>query len=210
MNPSTDRFQDISQGSHGWPDMPPSGEPETVMCESLGLLPQQPLQPCLHRGSSRSPQVGSWMERGSHSSPPQPASEGMGFGALSLVSCSFLALSEQPRSVQQTQGLSACVGPSPAPGARDPGTDETRSLRSGCFLPFVGGWFHMGTPFPYSQMLCLCVVTAVFSVLLYNLFTSVLALHCCTGSTHQLPCGGFSLLWFLLWRSVGSVALGLR
>lgn len=141
VNPSTDRFQDTSQGSHRWPDVPPSGELETVMCEILGLLPQQPLQPCLHRGSSRSPRVGSWMERGSHSSPPQPALEGMGSSVLSLVSCSFLALSEQPRSVQQTQGLSACVGPSPAPGARDLGTDETRSLRSGCFLPSAGVGF---------------------------------------------------------------------
>ena len=48
----------------------------------------------------------------------------------------------------------------------------------------------MGTLFPYSQMLCLCVVAAVFSILLYNLFTSVLGLHCCMGATRLVAVQG--------------------
>lgn len=193
MNPSTDRFQGTSQGSHHWRTCRPQGS-WRQSCEILGLLPQQPLQPCLYRGPHSPREVGSWMERGSHSSTPTTSLGGDGLRCPVLV-YSFCGL------VRAAAQFSRHRGSAPvwvfSPGARDPGTDETRSLVQSVLPAFCGGWFHIGTPSPYSQMLRLCVVTAVFSVLLCCLFTSVLALHCCTGSTHRLPsqrlrCRGFS------------------
>ena len=99
---------------------------------------------------------------------------GGGFQCPCFRLCSFLAKSKQLYSVGQTRGLGACVGPSPAPGAGYMGTDETCSLRSGCFLPLGGGftwepffpilkcyvsvWWQQCFPFYFIICLRLCWV----------------------------------------------------
>ena len=128
----------------------------------LRLLPQQPLQPHLHRESSRSPQVESWMERSSHSSPPQPASEGMGFGVLTLVSVF------SPDLVRATSLSWADTGSAPAWGQA---LRQEQGIRAQIRLaPYVQGvscllWGMVshGNPFSvFSNVMPLCGDSSVF------------------------------------------------
>ena len=165
----------------------------------LSLLPQQPLQPHLHRESSRSPQVESWMERSSHSSPPQPASEGMGFGVLSLVSV-FI-----PGLVRATSLSWADTGSAPAGGQA---LHQEQGIRAQIRLaPYVQGascllrgMVSHGNPFSvFSNAMPLCGDSADFHF-------SLLFIYVCAGSSLLHGVDSLVAVWGLLVAVVSLVA----
>lgn len=160
VNPSTDRFQGTSQGSHHWPDVSP-GELETVMCEILGLLPQQPLQPCLHRGPHTAPEWDhGWSAVPAAHPHNQPWRDGLRCPVFSLV---FIpGLVRATSAIQQTQGLSVVWGQALHQEQGIRARMRLAPSRSGCLLPSAGVGFTWEPLPPYSQMLRLCGDSSVF------------------------------------------------
>lgn len=199
MTSSTDRFQDASQGSHSWPNEPPSGEPGTVLCEfpqpAAAAAPPAPPAP----GVLTQPPSGIMDGAQFPQPPPQPASEGMGFGVLSLVSV-FI-----PGLVRATSLSWADTGSAPAGGQA---LHQEQGIRAQIRLaPYVQGascllrgMVSHGNPFSvFSNAMPLCGDSADFHF-------SLLFIYVCAGSSLLHGVDSLVAVWGLLVAVVSLVA----